>query len=192
MSKLSKLFLEGALALTAACALLGFARDQSAQAKPATPSRAADSVARGRYLVMVTGCNDCHSPKIAPSSMQPDPARLLSGRAITTPAPAKPAHPGEISASGDLTAWYGPWGVSYASNLTPDPKTGIGRRYDEASFIRAMRTGRKPEGTSLLPPMPWPDFAQLTDEDLQAIWTYLRSLHPVMNYVNAAAPPKNR
>jgi mono/diheme cytochrome c family protein len=186
------MFFEGALALTAACALLAFGRDQSAQAKPATASRAADSAARGRYLVIVTGCNDCHSPKIAPGSMQPDPARLLSGRAITTPAPAKPAHPGEISASGDLTAWYGPWGVSYASNLTPDPKTGIGRRYDEASFIRAMRTGRKPEGTSLLPPMPWPDFAQLTEQDLKDIWTYLRTLHPVMNPVNAAGLSKAR
>jgi hypothetical protein len=99
---------------------------------------------------------------------------------------------GEITASGDLTAWYGPWGVSYAANLTPDPTTGIGKRYTEATFIRAMKTEKKPEGTEMLPPMPWPDFAQLTDQDLKDIWAYLRTLHPVVNRVNAAGPSKGR
>lgn len=81
-------------------------------------------VERGRYLATVSGCNDCHSPKL-PRSMQPDPARLLSGRPDSTPPPTKPAKMGEISASADLTAWWGPWGVSYAANLTPIPPASV-------------------------------------------------------------------
>ena len=141
-------------------------------------------VERGRYLTVVSGCNDCHSPKL-PHSMQPDAARLLSGRPDSTPAPAKPARMGEISASADLTAWWGPWGVSYAANLTPD-RTGLGHRYTEASFIKAMRTGKKPDGSDMMPPMPWPDFAQMSNSDLKAIWAYLRSLPPVKNNVNVS------
>lgn len=156
--------------------------EQRADAKANTDA----SADRGRYLVTVAGCNDCHSPKIHPGTMQPDAARLLSGRPATTPAPAKPANTGEISASGDLTAWYGPWGVSYASNLTPDATTGIGKRYDEAAFVRAMRTGKKPEGTEMMPPMPWPDFARMSDSDLKAIWAYLKTVTPVKNDVHTA------
>jgi hypothetical protein len=145
--------------------------------------------ARGEYLVLIGGCNDCHSPKAKPGSIEADPARLLSGRPSATPAPAKPANMGEISASGDLTAWYGPWGVSYAANLTPHPVTGIGKRYDEAKFIQAMRTGKKPEGEPILPPMPWENFGRMSDADLKAIWAYLKTVKPVDNFVRAAAPP---
>ena len=147
------------------------------------------TVERGRYLVSIIGCNDCHSPKLHPGTMEPDPARIMSGRSATTPAPEKPAHMGEIAVSGDLTAWYGPWGVSYAANLTPDPTTGIGKRYNEKSFIHAMRTGKKPEGTDMLPPMPWPDFAQMSDSDLKAIWAYLKTLKPVKNNVLVSPRP---
>jgi hypothetical protein len=119
--------------------------------------------------------------------MAPDMERPLSGRPSTTAVPAKPAAMGEISASGDLTAWYGPWGVSYAANLTPDTETGLGKRYTEASFIRTMRTGKKPEGEVLLPPMPWPNYARMTDEDLKSLWAYLQTIKPVNNFVRQAA-----
>ena len=148
------------------------------------------AVQRGEYLVLIGGCNDCHSPKAKPGSIEPDHARLLSGRPASTPAPAKPAIMGEISASGDLTAWYGPWGVSYTANLTPHPVTGIGKRYDEAKFIQTLRTGKKPEGEPLLPPMPWENIGQMSDADLKAIWAYLQTVKPVDNFVRAAAPPK--
>lgn len=147
------------------------------------------AVKRGEYLVTVGGCHDCHSPKAKPGSLEPDPARMLSGRPATTPAPAKPANMGEISASGDLTAWYGPWGVSYTANLTPDAETGLGRRYTEASFIKSIRTGQKPEGEPLLPPMPWENYAKMTDSDLKAIWAYLKTVKPVKNFVRSATPP---
>jgi len=153
-------------------------------------ANAADSkrVKRGEYLVTVAGCNDCHSPK-APQSMAPDMTRPLSGRPATTPPPPQPAQMGLVNASGDLTAWYGPWGASYAANLTPDRETGIGKRYTEASFIKTIRTGKKPEGEELLPPMPWPNYARMTDEDLKSIYAYLQTLKPVKNFVRSAAAP---
>lgn len=156
--------------------------------KSSTSSARAKQVAWGKYLTLVGGCNDCHTPKIKPGSMEPDVTRLLSGRPPSTPAPNKPATMGEISVSGDLTAWYGPWGVSYTSNLTPHPTTGIGTRYNETSFIKTMRTGTKPEGEPLLPPMPWENFGKMSDGDLKAIWAYLKSIKPVDNYVRTAAP----
>lgn len=146
-------------------------------------------VERGRYLVIVGACNDCHSPK-KPGGMEPEDSRMLSGRPATTQAPAKPANMGEIATSGDLTAWNGPWGVSYTANLTPDPKTGLARRYNEASFIKTIRTGKKPEGEPLLPPMPWQNYAQMSDADLKAVWAFLQTIKPIENNVKVAVPAK--
>ncbi|HZQ59913.1 MAG TPA: diheme cytochrome c-553, partial [Casimicrobiaceae bacterium] len=89
----------------------------------------------------------------------------------------------------DLTAWAGPWGVSYAANLTPD-KTGIaGWTVDQ--FIQAMRTGKHlGVGRPILPPMPWQQIGKLTDRDLRAIYAYLKSLKPIDNQVPAPTPPK--
>ena len=146
-------------------------------------------IARGEYLVNIAGCNDCHSPKAGPMTVLPDKTRLLSGRPPTTPAPAKPVNMGEISGSADLTAWYGPWGISYAANLTPHPTTGLAGRYNEASFIKTLRTGRKPEGEPLLPPMPWENIGMMTDSDLKAVWAYLQSIKPIDNFVRSAVVP---
>ena len=142
-----------------------------------------ERIKRGAYLVMIAGCHDCHSPK-ADAHMTPDGSRLLSGRPLTTVPPLQAT--GEIRVSLDLTAWAGPWGNSYAANLTPDLETGLGARYTEAAFITTIRTGKKPEGESLLPPMPWPVYRNMTDEDLKAIYAYLTTLKPVKNFVRAA------
>jgi hypothetical protein len=115
--------------------------------------------------------------------MKPDPERMLSGRPATTKVPSKAV--GEVHAAEDLTAWTGGWGTSVASNLTPDPETGIGRRYTEAKFVQTMRTGKKPEGTALRPPMPTDVYQNLKDEDLKAIYAYLHSLKPIKNGVFA-------
>jgi hypothetical protein len=80
--------------------------------------------------------------------------------------------------------------VSFSRNLTPEPDTGLGK-WTEADFIKAMRTGHRPDGTVLLPPMPWPAYAHATDEDLKAVWAYLRSLQPIKNAVPANIPPKS-
>ena len=138
-------------------------------------------VERGAYLVTVGGCGDCHTPKTA--SIEPDRARLLSGSPSNAPAPSKPIKSGEVVSSAGSTAFHGPWGISYGANLTPDPETGIVKEYNETSFIKAMRTGKTPDGGSILPPMPWANYAKMTDDDLKAVWAYLQSLKPVKNKV---------
>ncbi|HVZ19670.1 MAG TPA: hypothetical protein VG871_01335 [Vicinamibacterales bacterium] len=156
----------------------------AATAMAQTPT-AAQRVARGKYLMTIGACNDCHSPK-KPGTTDPDPTRIFSGRPQTTMAPSQ--NPTEVHASLDLTAWSGPWGISYGANLTPDPETGLKKRYTEASFIKTLRTGKKPEGEDLLPPMPWALYKALSDEDLKSIWAYLQTIKPINNNVKAAGP----
>jgi hypothetical protein len=144
-------------------------------------------VARGQQLVWSIGCNDCHTPKKpGPKGPELDTDRLLSGHRESANLPEPPAlPPGEwgIVTSLELTAWSGPWGTSYAQNLTPDENTGIGI-WTEDMFIRALRTGRH-MGTSreILPPMPWQVYGRLPEEDLKSIYAYLRSIPPVHNRV---------
>ena len=139
------------------------------------------AVDRGRYLVRITGCHDCHSPKV--QGMTPNLDLALSGRPASTQLPTETKT--EVHASPDLTAWTGPWGFSVASNLTPEPTTGIGTRYNETSFIATMRTGKKPNGTPIMPPMPSDVYQNMTDDDLKAIFAYLRTLKPIKNAVLA-------
>jgi hypothetical protein len=133
----------------------------------------------------IGACNDCHSPKLDPQQ-HPDPKRPFSGRPQTTMPPSQSN--GEIHASLDLTAWAGPWGVSYGANLTPDPETGLKKRYTEASFIKTLRTGKKPEGEDLQPPMPWELYKVLSDDDIKAIWAYLQTIPAIRNNVKSGTP----
>jgi hypothetical protein len=108
-------------AAAAVAATLAVSTPASAQANN-TP------VERGRYLVRITGCHDCHSPKV--QGMTPNLDLALSGRPASTQLPTETKT--EVHASPDLTAWTGPWGYSIAANLTPDAATGLGTRYTEA------------------------------------------------------------
>jgi mono/diheme cytochrome c family protein len=144
-------------------------------------------VERGRYLVTSLGCADCHAPKrMGPQGPEPDPTLSLSGHrqdARLPAPPALPAGPWMVTTTGELTAWSGPWGVSYAKNLTPDENTGIGS-WSEETFVQAIRTGRHMGvARPILPPMPWQVYRNMTDEDLRSIYAYLRSLPPVSNRV---------
>jgi hypothetical protein len=147
---------------------------------------------RGRYLVTTIGCGDCHSPKImGPRGPEPDPNRLLSGHPSDMPN-------GFVDTASlkswalfnhSLTACVGPWGISYAANLTSD-STGIGN-WTEDQFVKCIREGKSKglDGARpLLPPMPWPNFAQLTDIDLKSIFAYLKSTKPVKNVVPPPTP----
>jgi hypothetical protein len=92
-------------------------------------------------------------------------------------------------ATNDLTAWVGPWGISFAANVTPDV-TGLGGGTEE-QFIQTMRTGKHlGVGRAILPPMPCFDVAALTDRDLKALFAYLKSLKPISNQVPQPVPPK--
>jgi hypothetical protein len=92
----------------------------------------------------------------------------------------------------DLTSWVGPWGVSYAANLTSD-STGVGN-WSEEQFTRALREGKyKGLATSrpLLPPMPWQMYRNFTDDEIKAIFAFLKSTAPIRNVVPAPVPPMN-
>jgi mono/diheme cytochrome c family protein len=152
-------------------------------------------IARGKYLVLLGGCNDCHSPKImTPQGPLPDTTKLLSGApagAKITPVPNGVLTPDGWGAlaTNDLTTWAGPWGISFARNLTPDRATGLGS-WTEEMFIKSIRTGKDMgEGRDILPPMPWQAMSQAPDEDLKAVFAYLQSIPPVANAVPDPVPP---
>jgi hypothetical protein len=148
-------------------------------------------VERGRYLVTVQDCNGCHTP--FNKDGEPDLSRMLSGHPQDLKIGAAPALPpgGWLVAINDTnTAWSGPWGVSFTSNLTSDQKTGIGG-WTEAMFVNAIRTGKHlGSGRPILPPMPWKMYAKLTDDDLKAVFAYLRTVPAISNRVPNPIPPK--
>jgi len=146
-------------------------------------------VKRGEYLMKVSGCHDCHSPKVyTPQGVpMPDPKRLLSGHPAGLALPEYDKSwttPGKwVLLNEHFTAFVGPWGVTYSANLTPDKDTGTGL-WTEAIFIKALRSGKHMgEGRPIMPPMPWPMIGQMTDEDLGAIFAYLQSIPAVSNKV---------
>jgi len=145
------------------------------------------SVERGEYLVTVLACNDCHTPFVVGSNgPEPDMSRMLSGhpQELEMPAPPDlPEGPWIWMGASTNTAFAGPWGVSYAFNLTPDTNTGLGI-WTEEMFVRAMRTGRHMgQSRTILPPMPWTAYSHLTEEDLKSIHAYLGSIPPIENQV---------
>jgi hypothetical protein len=151
-------------------------------------------VKRGEYLVTIGLCHDCHTPlRMGPNGPAPDMTRMLSGHPqdFAVSAPAQLAQPWDAAASGTLTAWSGPWGVSFSANLTPDPETGRLRDFTEQQFMQGMRTGRhKGQGRQILPPMPWPFIGKMTDDDLKAVFAYLEQIPPIKNKVPDPLPPK--
>jgi len=143
-------------------------------------------IARGEYVVTIAGCNDCHTPlKMGPKGPEPDMSRMLSGhpQQMAMPPAPKPNGPWLWSGAATNTAFAGPWGVSFARNLTPDNNTGIGI-WSEEMFVNTLRSGRHwGVARPILPPMPWMNYAKMSDEDLRAVYTYLRSIKPVKNQV---------
>ena len=156
----------------------------------------AELVARGGYLVTIGGCNDCHTPKIMTAhGLDFDSTRLLSGHPANEPAPKvldlDRVKTGEVLVfNGGFTSGAGPWGTSFSANLTPDD-TGTGNwTFDQ--FKKAIREGKSKgmDGTRpLLPPMPWFNYAKMSDDDLRAVFAYLRSLPPINNAVPTPLPP---
>jgi hypothetical protein len=193
----SKWLAGGAFAAAVAATTVMAQTQPAAPAKPAQaakPAARSTSVARGAYLVTAGVCDDCHTPKKWIPG-KPDPVPLegyrLAGHLESEKLPAPPAVNQSWVAVGsqDFTAWAGPWGISYAMNLTPDENTGIGS-WSEATFMQAMKTG-KHMGVSrpILPPMPWPNYGQLTDDDLKAIYAFLRTIPAVHNRIPDPVPP---
>jgi len=149
----------------------------------------ATKVKRGEYLVAIMACNDCHTPKkMTDKGPMPDMDRMLSGYDARQPLPpydtARAKEGKWVLFSGQSTAFAGPWGLSFAANLTPDA-TGIGNWTIE-NFKKAFKEGKSKgidAARPLLPPMPWQNYTQIKDEDVEAIFAYLKSIKPVENRV---------
>lgn len=147
-------------------------------------------VQKGEYLISLGGCHDCHSPKQnGPQGPEVIKATMLSGypsnREIMQGDPAV-LKLGWVLFVPDFTSASGPWGVSFAANLTSD-QTGIGN-WTEENFFRALKEGKfkgLENSRQILPPMPWQNFANAKDEDLRAIFAYLKTVPPVSNIVPA-------
>jgi len=159
------------------------------------PSTSAAAVERGRYMAAILGCGDCHTPLVmGPRGPEPDMTHQLAGHPeslVMPPPPATGDSPWVWHGAGTNTAFAGPWGISYAINLTPDEVTGIGS-WTEEMFVNAIRTGRHwGQSRPILPPMPWPAYAHLTDADLKAVYAWLRTVPAIKNQVPDAvvAPP---
>ncbi len=126
------------------------------------PANAADQdqIARGKYMVGLMGCTDCHTP--GHFLGKEDHTRYLGGSDVGFAIPG-------------LGVFVGP-------NLTPDNETGLGK-WTQAQIVTALTKGETPEGRMLAPPMPWRNFASLTPSDAQAIAAYLKTLPPVSHQV---------
>jgi hypothetical protein len=162
--------------------------------KPVAVEKTGSLVERGRYIVSFAGCHDCHTPmKMTPNGPAPDMDRALSGHPSDMqmpPAPVLPAGPWMTTVSATMTAWNGPWGTSFTANLTPDKETGLGT-WTTQNFVDTIRNARHMgAGRPLLPPMPAQVYAQMTTEDLEAVFAYLQTIPAVSNRVPAPiAPP---
>jgi len=180
-----KMFVRIALVVAAS-----FARAQT----PPPAATAEEALARGKYLVTIAGCNDCHTPlKMTAEGPKPDLERMLSGHPEQLAMPAAPVLPGGpwlVTVAATNTAWSGPWGVRFTANLTPDRDTGLGK-WNVRTFTDTIRTGRHlGRGREILPPMPIPMYKNFTDSDLAAIFSYLQSIPAVKNKVPEPRPPQ--
>ena len=117
-------------------------------------------IARGKYLVGIAGCNDCHTPGYFFG--KPDMSRYLGGSDVGFEIPGL--------------------GVFVGRNITPDKETGIGD-WTTDQIVAALQTGVRPDGRTLAPIMPWHAFATLTEDDVNAVVAFLQSLPPVNNAV---------
>ena len=143
-------------------------------------------IKRGEYLVSISGCDDCHSPKkMGPNGPELDMDRRLSGYRAELAFPKVDTNvikQGWALGNPDLTGWAGPWGASFAANITSD-ETGIGN-WSLEQFKKAFTQGKwkgMDNSRPLMPPMPWQNYSRMHPEDVEAIFLYLKSTRPVKN-----------
>lgn len=127
---------------------------------PAADAASSHEIARGKYLVTIGSCTDCHTP--GNFFGKPDMSKFLGGSDVGFAIP-------------HLGVFVGP-------NLTPDKATGLGN-WTTAQIITAITTGMTPQGRKLAPAMPYEAYKNLTKSDAQAIVAYLQSLPPVSHQV---------
>jgi hypothetical protein len=172
------------------------AKAKDAKGKGKDAKAVEDPVARGRYLVSFAGCNDCHTPWVFNKELGmpvPDHTRFLSGHPAGGPEPQ-----GKVDPKTDLafigatfTAFKMPFGTIYSANLTPDKETGIGN-WSEEMFLGVFKKGLHmgAEGRPVLPPMPWQEYRNMTDDDLKAMFAFLKTVPAIHNPVADPKVPK--
>ena len=146
-------------------------------------------IKRGDYLISaIGGCDDCHTPKkMTDHGPIVDMDKRFSGYPADKPLGKIDTNiikNGMLVFSGDLMAFAGPWGVSFAANISSD-ETGLGT-WTIDNFKKAIREGKLKgiDGTRpILPPMPWEVFKNMNDDDLSAIFAFLKSTKPIKNVV---------
>ena len=154
-----------------------------------------EQLARGKYMVTIGGCHDCHTPWIIQPDGKPGPdmTRALSGHPMQFPIKENVKLATDrfaVAIAPTNTAYSGPWGTSFAANLTPDKLTGTGI-WTFDIFKNTIRNGRHwGVARPLLPPMPWFNYREMTDEDLAAVFAYTRTLKPIRNEVQQPLPPQ--
>ena len=179
------LFVAAAIILTAVLSTASLRASDTGGVEEQGPTvNQSQQVARGKYLVDIMGCHDCHTPmKLGPNGPEWDMTRALSGHPenlVMPPAPVQKA-PWLASMAMTMTAWNGPWGTSFTRNLTPDKETGLGD-WTVEEFIATMKTGReRGKGRPVLPPMPVQNLAALSDADIRSVFAYLQSLPAIKN-----------
>ena len=148
-------------------------------------------VKRGEYLAHISGCIHCHTPKMmTPMGPIPDTSRLLAGyisNATQNPISEDAFSKGWLLYNMEGTSLATPMFTSYSANITSD-ETGIGN-WSYENFKTAITKGKYkgiPTGRDLLPPMPWQDFQHFKEDDIQAIYAFLKSTKPVRNIVPEA------
>ena len=161
---MSRMFRTAAIVLVAA-SVVGAAVALAASGAKSDKAGKMTPAERGKYLVTVMGCGDCHTPGTLYGG--PNMSRYLAGSEL---------------------GWTGPWGVVCARNLTSDPETGLGK-WTVEQIAHAIRTGNRPDGRQLAPIMPWMNFANLTDSDATAIASYLKTVPAVSHKVPEPVPP---
>ena len=155
---------------SAICSIAAACAATALSAAPAYQARADEAqIQRGKYLVTIAGCSDCHTPGALIG--QSDMARYLGGSDVGFAIPGL--------------------GVYYGQNLTPDKETGLGD-WSAEQIVAAIRTGKRPDGAMVSPVMPYPAFSHLTDEDAQAIAAFLKGLPAVKNKVPGPLGPKDK
>lgn len=177
------------------CFLLINACNQATETKETTTTEAApsaeDNLKEGERLVASLDCEICHSPKrMGPQGPEVIPELRFGGHQAGTELPPydeKTVKGGWALFSPDFTTIIGPWGQSYAGNISSD-STGIGM-WSEEQFKKVLREGKfkgMDNTRPILPPMPWQAYKNLTDAEISKVFAFLKSTKPVKNVVPVA------
>jgi len=195
-SKFSFLLISSALALFSCTSRDNTTSDNDSDSTASANRDGESPEQKGAYLVTIGGCDDCHTPKtFDQQGMHFDETKKLSGYPASAPlfqVHADALKPGMyLQMAPGINAFAGPWGVSFAANLTPDSATGLGT-WTEEIFIKTLKTGKhmgQDSARDILPPMPWFNLAKAKDEDLKSIYAFLRSIPAISNKVPLPIPP---